>query len=123
MPNFDPNNVNDRTVLNWRLKAEIIQAGINDFLVAVDLEDRDQIVDIVTRILYATYAAEAAGRISTAQRDAVLAAWNNSYGTFPAAAAAATLLEAIRLTSSQLDLAVTAGQVFLQIQTFNNAWI
>ena len=125
MPNFDPSVPNDRTVLNWRLKSLIIQTNVLADPGNLSLEDRDQVVDIVSRVLYATYAAEAAGRITTVQRDAVLAAWNASYGTFPTPDAAADLLEAIRNTNSQLANAVAAGgvQVTLQIQTWNNNWI
>lgn len=120
--NFDINNQNDRTVLNWNLKSTIIQARINEFGFTYGLIDRNDEVDVVSRILFATYGAEAAGRITTAQRDAVLTAWNNSFGTIPGAAPAADLLEAVRLTASQLDIAITAGQAQAQYNAWQSAW-
>ena len=81
-PLFDKKNVAQRTVRNWAVQSSIVSA-------ATPLEGNPQqaqdVVDVACRVMYATIAAHDASpqRITTAQRDSVLAAWNNSFEIAP----------------------------------------
>ena len=80
--NFDPGNQNERTVRNWYVEAKIIEDATPAAGIGTPLEAQE-VVNVACRVMYAARAAEAAGRITTAQRDAVLDAWNNSFGSVP----------------------------------------
>jgi len=77
---FDPANVNDRTVLNWRPSAKAVQ-GLTPF--SGNPQQRQAVVNSVVRVCYAADSAFQDGRITVAQRDQVLAAWNGSLGALP----------------------------------------
>lgn len=79
-PSFDPNNANDRTVRNWIVSSKVVE---DNTPTQGNAQQRQAVVDVTVRILFATNAAFSAGRITTAQRDAVLAAWNGSFGAAP----------------------------------------
>jgi hypothetical protein len=77
---LDLNSVNNRTVRNWLVRARLVQ---NQTPVTGTVQQVQAVVDIACRVMYATSDALTGGRITTAQRDAVLAAWNNSFGLLP----------------------------------------
>lgn len=79
-PGFDTSNVNDRTVRNWIVSSKIVEANTPT---QGNAQQRQSVVDVVVRILFAANAAFSANRITAAQRDAVLAAWNGSIGAAP----------------------------------------
>jgi len=84
-PIFNTNSQNSRTVRNWLVPANIVLATLN----AADADTgtigpdlRQQVVDVVERILNATFTNT--DPITTiGERNAVLAAWNASFGTLP----------------------------------------
>ncbi len=79
-PNFDPDNAEQRTVRNWVVQSEVVVANTP---VTGSSQQIQNVADIACRVMYATQAAFAAGRITVGQRDAVLGAWNASFGTSP----------------------------------------
>lgn len=79
-PNFDRLNENDRTLRNWEVRSQVV---INETPVIGNAQERQAVINVICRVMYAAIAAETAGRITTAQRDAVLAAWNASVGANP----------------------------------------
>ena len=79
-PAFNPENVNDRTVRNWIVFTRVVQ---NKTPTSGNSQERQEVVNAAVRVMYAAEAAHAAGRITTAQRDAVLGAWNSSFGAIP----------------------------------------
>lgn len=79
-PHFDPNQLNDRTVRNWLVSSKVVEANTP---AQGNAQQRQAVVDVIVRVLYAANAAFSAGRITAAQRDAVLTAWNGSFGAAP----------------------------------------
>lgn len=77
---FDKDNTNDRTVRNWYPQSSLVLANTP---ASGNSQQRQAVVNIACRVMYATIAARSAGRITIAQRDAVLGAWNNSFALFP----------------------------------------
>ncbi len=81
---FNPENRDERTVRNWMVQAKLTQAALFNFgasFAAIGVILRQDVVDIVERILNATHVNTA--QIPVAQRTAVLAAWNASFGALP----------------------------------------
>lgn len=79
---FNRLNTNDRTIRNWFVQSRIVETrtpagGLGAFAGA---QERQDVVDIVCRVCWAAVGARSDGRITIAQRDAVLAAWNASWG-------------------------------------------
>lgn len=79
-PEFDKEKEKERTVRNWFVQANLVRKQTPT---QGNAQERQDVVNIACRVMYATIAAEAAGRITSAQRDSVLAAWNNSFGVLP----------------------------------------
>lgn len=79
-PNFNPNLNSDRPIRNWIISSRITQ---DNTPTTGSAQQKQAVVDAAVRVLYAANAAFTAGRITTAQRDAVLAAWNSSFGAVP----------------------------------------
>lgn len=77
---LDINSVKDRTVLNWRPRAGAVQQVTP---ASGDAQQRQAVVDIVTRVCFAADLAFQDNRITLTQRDQVLSAWNNSLGALP----------------------------------------
>lgn len=73
----DPDSVNQRTVLNWvpvtRFRMQFLPSSFDS------QDDANDMSVFLFRICQATAAAAVAGRITTAQRDAILAAYNTSF--------------------------------------------
>jgi hypothetical protein len=71
----------ERTVRNWAVQSQLVQ---NATPANGTIQEVQDVVNVVCRVLYATRAAQAAtpARISAAQETAVLAAYNASWGTF-----------------------------------------
>jgi len=70
---FDDTLKTNRTVSNWLVPSKAQQAGLPG---TGNLQQISDTADLVNRVLYAAEAAEDAGRITTAQANAVLGAWN-----------------------------------------------
>lgn len=79
-PNFDPGLNSDRPVRNWIIASRITQDNTST---SGNAQQKQDVVNATVRVLYAADAAFTAGRITTAQRDAVLTAWNSSFGAIP----------------------------------------
>ncbi len=78
---FDPENQGNRTVRNWLVQANIVLNGtIDSFPSAIQ---RQNVINVVERILYATHVNANSTSITFAQQTAVLAAWNASFGALP----------------------------------------
>jgi hypothetical protein len=77
---LDLNNADNRTVRNWLVQARLVQ---DQTPVTGTVQQVQAVVDIACRVMYAAIDAHTAGRITTAQRDAVLVAWNGSFGFVP----------------------------------------
>ena len=119
--NFDPQNTNDRTVLNWRpasIALETITPPAGNSI------ERQRVVDLVVRVLYATEAAFTASRITSTQRDAVLDAWNDSWATFPVPVVfAPDIEEAIARTNDRVLINVATNDLLSTLQAWNVLWV
>lgn len=79
-PNFNPSVSGDRPVRNWIVSSRVTQ---DNTPTSGNAQQKQDVVDAAVRVLYAADAAFTAGRITTTQRDAVLTAWNSSFGAIP----------------------------------------
>jgi hypothetical protein len=77
---FNTGSPNDRTVRDWLVQSQLVQSQTPN---QGNAQQRQNVVDIVCRVCWATIGARADGRITVGQRDAVLAAWNGSVGLLP----------------------------------------
>lgn len=81
---FNATRINDRTVLDWRVQSTLITQKTADIPPGTaNVQQRQDVVNVACRVMYATLASFAAGRIMASQRDSVLDAWNNSFGANP----------------------------------------
>lgn len=83
---LDLSNEGNRTVRNWLIQARLIQAELANFgapFATIGPAQRQEVVDIAGRIMYAADVAVGFGNITAPQRAAVLAAWNASFGLLP----------------------------------------
>jgi hypothetical protein len=71
----------ERTVRNWKVESWLVQGQTP---ATGTIQQVQNVINIVCRVLYATQAALAAtpARITAGQEAAVLAAYNASWGTF-----------------------------------------
>lgn len=71
----------ERTVRNWAVESQLIEANTPT---TGTIQQVQNVIDIVCRVLYATQTAAAAAppRITAGQETAILAAYNASWGTF-----------------------------------------
>lgn len=79
-PLFSKDSTRERTVRNWFPCSLALQ---KDTPATGNSQERQDVVDVVCRVLYATEAAFAGSRIKQSQRDSVIGAWNNSFGANP----------------------------------------
>lgn len=79
-PSFNPKTEKDRRVRNWAVQSGVVGANTP---VTGNSQQIQDVADIACRVMYATEAAHAAGWITDEQRDAVLDAWNGSFGSVP----------------------------------------
>ncbi len=76
----DPASANERTVSDWRIQSDIAKAQIEGAGAGqCGLVGCSAVIDAVTRALFATRDAALASRITTTQRDAVVAAFNTNW--------------------------------------------
>ncbi len=80
--NFNPKNEKERTVRNWIVESLVVQSKTPSATDG-DVQQVQNVVNVVCRVMYATQAALLGGRISAAQEASVLTAWNNSFGLVP----------------------------------------
>lgn len=78
---LDDNSPNDRTVGNWLipLNAQATQMGLNTGN-PMPQALFNTLVEYVYRMMMAAAYAQIQSRITTAQSNAILAAWNTNYG-------------------------------------------
>lgn len=81
-PIFSTNVQNDRVVRNWLVRSELLQAQLPAGTV-LNPSQRQQVIEVVCPLLYATLGAFQNSLITLAQHDAVLAAWNATFGATP----------------------------------------
>lgn len=75
-----PESANERTVSDWRIYSDMAKAKIEGAGAGqCGLVGCSAVIDAVTRVLFATRDAAQAGRITTTQRDAVVAAFNTNW--------------------------------------------
>lgn len=117
--NFNPLLVGDRTVRDWLPLCRSLEAITPT---VGDAQERQAVVDLVVRVLYAARAAAAAGRISAGQETVVLAAWNATWGALAPPVIAASITDAIELTNQQVFLAVVGGVLDTTLIAWDNAW-
>lgn len=74
------NNIDQRTVRNWLPFARTVEAQTP---ATGNSQQRQNVVNVAVRVMFAAIQARAGGRITVAQRDDVLAAWNTGFGAIP----------------------------------------
>ena len=85
-PIFNTNDQGNRTVRNWLVQANIVLSNLDDFGAVTAVIGpilRQEVVDVVERILYATHVNRNLTSVTAAQQALVLDAWNNSFGALP----------------------------------------
>lgn len=80
-PILSDGSPNDRTVGNWLVLIAALSTEMSSTTSVVSEAQFDTAVEYLYRICLAGAQADAQGRITTAQRIALLAAWNTNFGT------------------------------------------